>query len=101
MTPYEIGIRILDNLTDVAKVTYQEYDQKEQDLELEDDGTAEITLYHAGKYNVVFRAWDETGNESMLTIPVELTQGRSGGSAKERNSAAGSGNGTARRKRCV
>ena len=43
-----------------------------------------------GKYNVVFRAWDETGNESILTIPVELTQGRSGGSAKERNSAAGS-----------
>lgn len=68
LTPYEIGIRILDDLTDVAKVTYQEYDQKEQDLELEDDGTAEITLYHAGKYNVVFRAWDETGNESMLTI---------------------------------
>ena len=101
LTPYEIGIRILDDLTDVAKVTYQEYDQKERNLELEDDGTAEITLYHAGKYNVVFRAWDETGNESMLTIPVELTQGRSGGSAKERNSAAGSGNGTARRKRLM
>lgn len=99
LTPYEIGIRILDDLTDVAKVTYQEYDQKERNLELEDDGTVEITLYHAGKYNVVFRAWDETGNESILTIPVELTQGRSGGSAKERNSAAGSGNGTVRRRK--
>lgn len=96
--PYEIGIRILDDLTDVTKVTYMADMQEEKELTLT-DGEAKITLYHSGKYDVVFKAWDELGNESTLTIPVELARGNGGGSAKERNSAAGAG--TVRRKKLM
>lgn len=96
--PYEIGIRILDDLTDVTKVTYMTDTKVEKELTLT-DGEAKITLYHSGKYDVVFKAWDELGNESTLTIPVELASGSSGGSVKERNSASGSG--TVRRKRLI
>lgn len=97
--PYEIGIRILDDLTDVTKVTYMTDTKVEKELTLTEDGEAKITLYHSGKYDVVFKAWDELGNESTLTIPVELSSGSGGGSAKDRNSAAGSG--TIRRRRLM
>ena len=60
------------------------------------DGEAKIILYHSGKYDVVFKAWDELGNESTLTIPVELARGNGGGSTKPN-----SGSGTIRRKRLM
>lgn len=93
--PYEIGIRILDDLTDVTKVTYMTDTKVEKELTLT-DGEAKIMLYHSGKYDVVFKAWDELGNESTLMIPVELARGNGGGSTKPN-----SGSGTARRKRLM
>ena len=93
--PYEIGIRILDDLTDVTKVTYMTDTKVEKELTLT-DGEAKIMLYHSGKYDVVFKAWDELGNESTLTIPVELARGNGGGSTKPN-----SGSGTVRRKRLM
>ena len=93
--PYEIGIRILDDLTDVTKVTYMTDTKVEKELTLT-DGEAKIILYHSGKYDVVFKAWDELGNESTLTIPVELARGNGGGSTKPN-----SGSGTIRRKRLM
>lgn len=93
--PYEIGIRILDDLTDVTKVTYMTDTKVEKELTLT-DGEAKIMLYHSGKYDVVFKAWDELGNESTLTIPVELARGNGGGATKPN-----SGSGTVRRKRLM